>query len=336
MFGLKAPTLSILVCSLTALWYPDSASLAQTEAPPAAQSQPADQPKAAVERNETLRNESVAALLASTDSATESQWLGSGKDRFLALYRADHSGETFANALILHDNLQNPDWPGVVRTLRQQLAAKGWNTLSIAVPDYRPSQKIPPRTATTDADAEGKAMGNDAAELDTEATEPPDMMPSYEPPGDSKAGSDAEIKAEDVPQKLDSRVRSATQYLAGKSPLPLVIIALGSSATLVTKQAQTLFLQDISGLVIIDPAPLPELKGFDESKDMTDLRIPVLDIAPEFYARSNPATRKQNATRLQHQGYQQRVIPGSSQDFTGYERVLLKAIRGWGETLFKP
>ena len=313
---------------------PVPACLAQDTAEEAPESTLSEVPKAEAERNETLRNESVAALLASTDPATQSQWLGSDKDRFLVLYRPDHSGETFANALILHDNLQNPDWPGVVRTLRQQLAAKGWNTLSIAVPDYRPIQKIPPRAAT--ADAEGKPIGNDDAELDTEATEPPDMMPSYEPPGDSKAGSSDEIKAEEVPQQLDARVRSATQYLAGKSPLPLVIIALGSSATLVTKQAQTLFLQDISGLVIIDPAPLPELKGFDESKDMTDLRIPVLDIAPEFYARSNPETRKQNAQRLQHQSYQQRVIPGSSQDFNGYERVLLKAIRGWGETLFKP
>lgn len=277
---------------------------------------------APAEPAETLRNRRVAALLAETDTKTESHWLGSGQQPFLGLYQADHSGSTFANALILHDNLQNPDWPGVVRTLRHELAAHGWNTLSMAVPDYRPATTVPPLTQNSDAT-------QTEPELDTEATEPPELQ--------APMTQDAapEVASKDIPKQLDSRVRAATAFLADKSPQPLVIIAVGSSATLVAKQAQALFLQDINGLIMIDPVALPRLEGFNEGLDMTELRIPVLDIAPEFNPRSNPELRKQNARRLQHQGYQQRIMRGSDQSFEGAEWQVVKVVRGWGEGLFK-
>lgn len=317
---LLSPIPSFCLASLLLATLPSPPARAAEATPPEAESEMKPVPSVPTEREETLRNQAVAALLATTDPATERNWLGSGKNRFLGLYLPDHSGTPFANALILHDNLQNPDWPGVVRDLRHELAAAGWNTFSIAVPDYRPVQDIPPL----------QQAGADAArELDTEATEPPGM--GKEP----DATAAMEIKAEEVPQQLAQRIRAASQYMSEKSPLPVVIIAQGSSATLVAKQAQELFLQDINGLVIIDPTPLPQLKGFDEALDVMDLRVPVLDIAPEFNARSDPAIRRQNARRLQHGQYQQRILRGSSGDFIGAEPRLVKAIRGWGETLFK-
>ena len=302
-----------------------SAAWAEAGADEGADTELSQLPSPAPERDETLRNQAVEAQLALTDKATESLWLGQGKARFLGLKRQDTSGETFANALILHDNQQNPDWPGVVRTLRKELAAVGWNTLSIAVPDYRPVKAIPPlpeqRSAIT-------------TELDTEATEPEATL---EQDTRAASGAAAPPSASEAPpgEQLEQRIRLATQTLNTNSPLPLVIIAVGSSATLVAKQAQELLLEDINGLVILDPVPLPGLEGYDETLDAMDLRIPVLDLAPEFNPRSNPKARADNARKLQQDAYQQRIIRGSNQDFRNAETQVLKAVRGWGEVRFK-
>jgi hypothetical protein len=278
--------------------------------------------------SETQRNRRLSDQLAITDKQTESSWLGSGSQTFLALYLPDHSGKTFANALILHDNLQHPDWPGTVHSLRTGLADAGWNTLSMAVPDYQPIMVIPARKSDKPLTEEN---------LDTEATELADMMPSLSelPDPESSVNEEPAAKAEDVPKTLAQRVQESATFMAGKNPQPLVIIAIGSSATLATKQTQDFLLQDINGLVIIDPAPLPQLKGFDENLDAMDLRIPVLDIVPEFNARSDFTLRKRNAQRMQQSFYQQRVIKGTSQDFSGADNALLKAIRGWGEAHLK-
>ena len=289
-------------------------------------------PSPAPERDETLRNQAVEAHLALTDKATESSWLGSGKARFLALKLPDSSGNTFANALILHDNLRNPDWPGVVRTLRKDLAKAGWNTLSIAVPDYLPPKDIPPLEARQPQATE--------AELDTEATEPDAVLASPESAENSTVAQpavkqDTTESSVPVPEQLDQRIRLATQALNSDNSLPLVVIAMGSSATMVARQAQELFLEDINGLVIIDPVPLPGLEGFNESLDVLDLRIPVLDLAPEFNPRADPKPRADNARRLQHNTYQQRILRGSNQEFSNSETRVVKAIRGWGEKRFK-
>lgn len=289
-------------------------------------------PSPAPEHNETLRNQAVEAHLALTDKATQSSWLGAGKARFLALKLPDSSGHTFANALILHDNLRNPDWPGVVRTLRKDLAKAGWNTLSIAVPDYLPTKHIPP--------LETRQPQTTEAELDTEATEPDAVMAAAESakndtvdqPAVNQGTAESTVP---VPEQLDQRIRLAAQALDSDNSLPLVIIAVGSSATMVAKQAQELFLEDINGLVIIDPVPLPGLEGYDESLDVLDLRIPVLDLAPEFNPRADPKPRADNARRLQHDAYQQRILRGSNQEFSNSETRVVKAIRGWGETRFK-
>ncbi|MEE2729629.1 MAG: DUF3530 family protein [Pseudomonadota bacterium] len=279
-------------------------------------------PQPTPERDETLRNQAVAAQLALTDKDTEATWLGTGKDQFLGLYLADNSGEPFVNTLILHDNLQNPDWPGAVRTLRRELTKGGWNTLSIAVPDYRPRPRIPP-LEQNQADTDSTS-----AELDTEATGT-----------ESSAANDPTNAAPDpqqVPEELVQRMQLASRFLQDKTAFPLVVIGVGSSATLLLEQARAGNLGDVNGLVIIDPLPLPELGATaDLGEDAADIRLPLLDIAPEFNPRSNPKTRA-DAARRQHQtGYQQRIIRGSYREFKGAEPGLIKAIRGWGEKLYR-
>ena len=94
---------------------------------------------------DTRRGKILADQIQQQDKETEVHWLGSEPDSFLALFRADHSGQPFANVLILHDNRQHPDWPGLVNSLRTRLAAHGWNTLAISLPDYIEQPALPPR-----------------------------------------------------------------------------------------------------------------------------------------------------------------------------------------------
>lgn len=287
-------------------------------------------PQPSPERDETVRNQAIAAQLALTDKETEATWLGTGKDQFLALFLPDTSGKLFANALILHDNLQNPDWPGVVRELRHELTKGGWSTLSIAVPDYIPSPNIPP-LESVQADTDSQAVEE---ELDTEATEPPGMNDAD---ADTSAASNqmSGEETDSLPDQLSQRLQLATQHISAKNGFPVVIIAVGSSAAFLFKQAQDGALGDVNGLVIIDPLPIPELDGMNLEVSEMNFRLPLLDIVPEFNPRSAPEPRAA-AARRQRQGlYQQRIIRGSNRDFRGAETRLIKTIRGWAETLFQ-
>ncbi|MBA54373.1 MAG: hypothetical protein CMK89_07965 [Pseudomonadales bacterium] len=304
-----------------------TALIAEEKDPPEEESDLKHLPQPAPERDETLRNQAVAAQLALTDKTTEVTWLGSGKEQFLALYLPDSSGKPFVNTLILHDNLQNPDWPGVIRSLRKELTRGGWNTLSIAVPDYQPRPAIPPLKPD-----QPEATGRVLEELDTEATEPEAMSEDNDEPAQTM---DDRAPEDQVPEELSQRILLATQYINGKNNYPLVIIAVGSSATLLLKQAQSGSLNDVNGLVIIDPLPLPGLKDIDLEMAESDLRIPLLDIAPEFNPRSDPEPRAANARRRQQSLYQQRILRGSNRDFNGAEQRLMKTVRGWAEKLFR-
>jgi dienelactone hydrolase len=81
-------------------------------------------------------------------------YLNDGKSDFLAIdTRADDPKET--GLIIIHGIGIHPDWETIVQPLRVQLAANGWNTLSLQMPilgndatgkDYEPLMKeVPPR-----------------------------------------------------------------------------------------------------------------------------------------------------------------------------------------------
>ncbi|MDY6919615.1 MAG: DUF3530 family protein [Pseudomonadota bacterium] len=308
-------TVSILALAASAVAQENAQATAEASTPPTA---PTPVPRL---QPEAVRSETLADSIRRTAPQTQVVWLEAGADRFLALYHPDHSGRTFANALILHDNLRHPDWPGAVRSLRQGLAAHGWNTLSIAVPDYNPP---PPDVALARAAAD---LSPDAADADAGTTDPDTTATATPEP----AGED---RSKEIPDQLQQRVKTATGYMTQQAPLPLAIIAVGTSATILAKQAQTLLRSNIDGLVMIDPAPLPQLEGFNEALDAMDLRIPVLDLAPEFYPRSDPVLRRQNARRLGHDQYRQRLLKGFRRGLDGAEPLLQKTIRGWGKQQF--
>jgi pimeloyl-ACP methyl ester carboxylesterase len=62
-------------------------------------------------------------------------WLETAKQRkVFAIYTADRTGKHNGTVIVLHDMGQHPDWPDVVRPLREKLPDHGWSTLSVQMP----------------------------------------------------------------------------------------------------------------------------------------------------------------------------------------------------------
>ncbi len=89
-----------------------------------------------------------------TDSLLDGEavYLSDGKADFLAIdTRADNAKDT--GVIVIHGIGIHPDWETIVQPLRVQLAAEGWNTLSLQMPimaneatamDYKPLMKEVP------------------------------------------------------------------------------------------------------------------------------------------------------------------------------------------------
>lgn len=93
-------------------------------------------------RLEIRRNQPLAKQIQQLEGAEGNVvWLGDAKEPFLGLYIENYAKQSLGAVLLLHDNEQHPDWPGMLHELRTSFPQHGWSSLSIALPDLRP---IPP------------------------------------------------------------------------------------------------------------------------------------------------------------------------------------------------
>ncbi len=66
-------------------------------------------------------------------------WLTSdSKTKTLALYKEASGAKKLGAAIILSDLGHHPDWPIIIKPLRQNLARHGWQTLSVHMPQAKP------------------------------------------------------------------------------------------------------------------------------------------------------------------------------------------------------
>lgn len=376
-----------------------------TTAPDAAAAQPASTAPPAPIRNPPLRleirrNQPLAKQIEGMEGAEGLPvWLGEEKDPFLGLYIESYVGETLGAVLLLHDNEQHPDWPGMLRELRISFPKNGWSTMSIALPDFRPIPPILPplpkpepvaaqapaadagNSKTDDAEKAGDAKpdgdadkdkpkdqgknekepdskdkknnddkkdadkkgSKDDAKKDEKSTEdgkPADADTAAQttipatPPQPEYLQRDAEIPVDKYPEEIERRIKTATRYLINEGAQHVVIVAFGSNAGLATHISRKMLMNELDGLVLMDPKPYPEAR-FDLPKDTADLRIPVLDVVPEFEPGTNPLLRKQATGRMQTPQYEMRLVRGAAVNFSGYEPYVFKAVRGWADTQFR-
>lgn len=380
----------------------DPAKTPAVDAGDAAATPPADTAPPAPLRNpplrlEVRRNQPLAKQIEGMEGAEGNPlWLGDKKDPFLGLYIESYVGAPRGAVLLLHDNEQHPDWPGMLHELRVSFPHHGWSTLSIALPDFRPiPPMLPPLpkdvpvatppagdnagTATGDKkDADEKAAGKDTAQdkgkdkgkdADKEKTkdkkadinnkkdaadkkdaaskdakkgdkpaepEKPAEAPAQPaaPPAPEYLQRDSEIPVANYPQEIERRIKEATRYLINEGVQHVVIVAFGSTAGLAAHVSRNMLINELDGLVLMDPRPYPEAR-FDLPGDTADLRIPILDVVPEYEPATNPLLRKQATGRVQTPQYEMRLVRGAAVNFSGYEPYVFKAVRGWADTQFK-
>lgn len=349
------------------LFFVSSLALAEEPAPETADEDPqaeeaAEQTPPPPPRNPPLplslqRGQALAKQIAQ-DAFDKSQihWFREGqKDMYLGLFLPEYGEEPQGYALILHDNQQHPDWPGLIHTLRTQLPAGGWSTLAISLPDYWQLTEAPPREAAkeeviisettdspaqeTDGDQEAQASetASEQAEADQDTNDQQDTSAVEVPPVAAPSAPQlsftqlsVEPDPDEVPKLIRARVNEALDFLKNKDPMPIIIISYGRTATYLAKQVHDFKMKDIAGLVIIDPVAL-ESGDFNVSEDAPGLRIPVLDIVPDLHPRSPPVERKRNAKRNSRKTYEQHRIIGADNQFDGYGMHITKKIRGWAK-----
>ena len=279
-------------------------------------------------------------------------WFREGqKDAYLGLYTENYGRDPQGYALILHDNQQHPDWPGIVHYLRSQLPAKGWSTLAISLPNqWQLTEASPRETPAVVVQPAAQTTGDESEKAAEAAPEkPPANSPENRPATEKTAGTSEAANAtteppaqpemtytqlsvayppEEIPNIIQGRLTEALAFLQARDPMPIIVIAVGTSATFAAKQVHNLRMRDIAGLVMVDAMAVTQ-EGFDVNSDAPGLRIPVLDLVPEFNPRANPEARLRAARREARKSYEQQIISGADGSFTGYEEFATKAIRGW-------
>lgn len=127
---------------------------------------------------------------------------------FLLLHLEALAAQPKGHLLLLHGEGQHPNWPVGIAPLRQQLAAHGWSTWSLSLPQYRPSGP-PARTLAVEP-----LLSRLGPESDPEAVDPGDDGGNEPPPAPAESSDPAERLAEQQ-GGVEERLVAALAQLEG-------------------------------------------------------------------------------------------------------------------------
>ncbi len=80
--------------------------------------------------------------LAEEQASADAYWLKSGSAQFLALYRQQQGRQVRGAVILLHGMGAHPNWPDVIKPLREALPELGWATLSLQMPVLSPAEPV--------------------------------------------------------------------------------------------------------------------------------------------------------------------------------------------------
>lgn len=174
----------------------DEQSDESAEEPAPVKRLPRSHKRAAVMSNEAGRMTALAAEIA----VGEAVWLGTGEDRFFALFRPESTGYPQGGMILIHNNGENPAQPGAIQGIRSWLPNYGWSTLAISVPDLQQAS-LPARTRpgyvrwerNDDDTATGQSADQETA--DTKSNVDGKMDPDSKPDPETQTDLDQDSKS---------------------------------------------------------------------------------------------------------------------------------------------
>lgn len=107
-------------------------------------------------------------LLAQKTELGSQIWLQQNQQQFLSIYHPNNQHPGKGALLILHDDGQHPRWPDTIETISATMPDYGWATLSISLPDIKPSKTKKPanQSDTSLSQTEQQAVARIQAALD--------------------------------------------------------------------------------------------------------------------------------------------------------------------------
>lgn len=239
--------------------------------------------------------------------------------QFPAVLLKQTLGESRGAIVLMHDVGEKLDSP-LISTLRKQLPAHGWDTLSIELNQNQLQtaslssvvNAVPAETVDEKAEAtETQTVENTENAIESSTPEPADAAP-------------VAVVALNNAQRIDA----ALAFLQAQGHEKIILLGHGKAGELALKVAQATSLP-VTAVVLMGTAQI------DESISLTQLNRPILEV---YGTKHEPLTihaieQRQVAMKMQDSSlYAVRKVEAANRQFTGMQTTLASRIHGW---LFK-
>ncbi|MBL4867296.1 MAG: DUF3530 family protein [Pseudomonadales bacterium] len=292
---------------------------------------------------ELIEKQRSEALSNDLTDGTTSHWLPDQDNKqFLVLCLDSIALMPKGTLLLLPENEHHPDWPGIIHYLRTDMPDEGWSTVSLALPDYLPQTKIPPRpkivavvSSKQSEDAKDKKSKRKKKRKKKEDTAKKEAKKQQSvPPVEAEAEAEPEQPFE---ERTHNRISEALNFIESRnSPAgKIVVVAEGLSALwinhfLAANPAQTTAIKSkIDAVIFIGGRDTPKFNHLGLNRSAVNIDRPFLDITninDKSYAQVN---RRSKLAKQAGRSQYQRLVLSSPLHFRGQQSQLYSRIKGW-------
>jgi len=250
---------------------------------------------------------------------------------YLALLQPSQGASSKGLVVLLPDRAQHPDWPQIIRPLRNGLAEAGWTTLAMTFPVPRPTPPParpvtePTPTAAEDNSATPEATPKEPGDSADAATTAPDQPePAAPDTAEPTAGPPMPLLA-----MIDELTKQALALVNSDENERLILVGVGDGGYWAARWAADLMATKeiiVPKLVLINPRN--QLPGESlRIRDFLNDPIPVLDLS-ENRNSAEAKDRKLAAQQAGFKRYQQQQLPLGDE---AVEQRLINRINGFAQ-----